>query len=116
MTIENFKKSYSLWNAPIILALEVRFRIALRTIFRQLVAVVSAIVLSVAEQPFRDASVVRLARTTRPSCGAVSLATHVSRLVRIVSAIVVKVAHPQFRDAASVLATEFSVRIALSII
>jgi hypothetical protein len=107
---------YSLWNTPVVVALEVRLGITFRAILRQFVTVVSTIVLSVAEQPFRNATVVRLTRTTGPSGGAILLSTHVGRFIGVVAAVVVKVTHPQFRYATSVLAAELCLWVALSLV
>lgn len=102
------------WNAPVIVALEVRLRITLGTILRQLVAVVTAIVLTIAEQPFRNATVVGLSGTTAPSSSTIPLSAHVGRFVRVITTIVIEVAHPQLRNTATILAAELRLWIARS--
>lgn len=81
-------------HAPVIGAPEVHAGVALRTVLRTLVGTIAAIVLAVAEQPLRDASVVRVSWTSLPPGRAVLLSAHVRRLVTIVAAVVVRVAHP----------------------
>jgi hypothetical protein len=93
-------------DATVVLALEVGVRLANWTVFWKFVAVIAAIVLSIAEQPFGDAAVVGLAWTSLPSSGAVALTAHVGWFVGVIAAIVVKVAHPKFRNATAVLAAE----------
>lgn len=78
----------------IIAAFEIRFWITGRTILNLFIAVVPTIVLAITEQPFGNATVIGLARTTLPTLGAVALATHVRRLIGIITTIVVKVTHP----------------------
>lgn len=72
---------YSLWNAPIVRALEVRLLLTGRAILGLLIAAVATIVLSVAEQPLGNAPVVGLARTPLPSRRAIPLSTHVRWLI-----------------------------------
>lgn len=103
---------YILWNAAIVGTLEIGFGIACGAIFWQFVAIVATIILAIAEQPFRYASVVRLSGTSLPAGGAVALTTHVRRFIGIVTAIVIEIAHPQFGNASSIFACEFSLWIA----
>lgn len=81
-------------HASIIGAFKVYIGIALRTALWTLVGTVAAIVLAVAEQPFGDASVVRVTWATLPSGRAILLTAHVSRFVAVVPAVVVGIAHP----------------------
>jgi len=81
-------------HAPVIGAPKVHIGVALRTVLRTLVGTIAAVILAVAEQPLRNASVIRVSWTSLPPGRAVPLSTHVRRLVTIVAAIVVRVAHP----------------------
>lgn len=103
-------------HASIISALEVHFGIALGTVLRALVGTVTAVILAVAEQPLRNATIVRVSGTPLPSGGAIPLPTHVRRLVAVVPAVVVGIAHPQLGNTLAVFAAEFGARIAGTVI
>lgn len=81
-------------HASIIGALEVHIGIALWTVLRTLVGTVAAVILAVTEQPFWNASVVCMTRTTLPSGRAILLTAHVRWFVAIVSAIIIRITHP----------------------
>lgn len=72
---------YLLWNTAIVGTLEIGFAITNGTVFRQFVTVITAIIFSVAEQPFRNATVIRLTRATLPTGCTITLSTHVGRFV-----------------------------------
>lgn len=103
-------------HASIIGTLKVHLGVALRTVLRTLVGPVATVVLAVAEQPLRDAPVVRVSRTPLPSSRAVLLPTHIRRLVTVVAAIVVGVAHPQLGNALAVLTAELGAWIAGTVV
>lgn len=83
-----------LGNATIVTTFKIGLQIAGRTILNLFIAVVSAVVFAIAEQPFRNAAVIRLAGTTLPTLGAVALTAHVGRLIGVISAVIVEVTHP----------------------
>lgn len=90
--------------------------LAFGAIIGTLITAIPAIVLAIAEQPFRNASVVGAARAALPSVCAVSLATQVGGLVRVVTTVIVKVTHPQLLDASSVPARELRLRVTFPVI
>lgn len=102
------------WNASVVVTLEVRLRITFGAIFRQLVAIVAAIVLTIAEQPLRNAPVVGLSGATAPPGSTIPLSAHVGWFVRVIATIVIEIAHPQLWNTATVLAAELRLRIARS--
>jgi len=89
---------------------------ASRTVLRQLVRIVSAIIFAIAEEPLWNAAVISASRTALPTSGAVALPALISRLVRIITAVIVEIAHPQFWNAATILALELGINVALTII
>lgn len=81
-------------HTPIIGAFKVHIGVALWTVFRTLVGTVATVILAVAEQPFWNAPVICVSRTTLPSGRAILLTTHVRWLVAIIPAVIVRIAHP----------------------
>jgi len=106
----------SLGNTFLIPAGEFSLFGANRTIFRQLIRAISAVIFSITEQPLGNTSVIVVVRAPPPSIRAVSLTANMSRLVTVVPTVVVKVAMPQFEDTFSVVAREFGLLVAFSLI
>jgi hypothetical protein len=91
---------------------EVSLVLASWAVLSHLVCPVSAVILAIAEQPFRDASVVGRTWASSPASCAVSVAAEVSWLVCVIPTVVVVVTVPQLWNALSVSALEFSLIIA----
>lgn len=81
-------------HTPIIGAFEVHIGVAFWTAFRTLVGTIATVIFAVAEQPFWNASVICMSRTTLPSGRAILLTAHVRRFVAIIPAVIVRIAHP----------------------
>lgn len=87
-----------------------------RAVLSEFVGVVATIILAIAVQPLRDASVIGMARTTFPADCAVLVSADVSWLVTVITTVIVKVTAPEDRDASTVGAGELGFRMAWSII
>ena len=91
---------------------EVSLVLASWAVLSHLVCSVSAVILAVAKQPFRDASVVGWTWASSPASCAVSVAAKVSWLVCVIPTVVVVVTVPQLGNALSVSTLEFCLVIA----
>lgn len=99
-------------HTALISAGEVSLVLAPWAVLSHLVSSVSAVILAIAEQPFRDASVVGRTWASSPASCAVSVAAEMSWLVCVIPTVVVVVTVPQLRNALAVSALEFSLVIA----
>ena len=73
---------------------------------------VTTVILAIAEQPLRNATVIAPLGTPAPAGSAVPLTTNVRRFIGSIAAVVIGVAVPTLLDAPSVLAGEFRVGVA----
>jgi len=73
---------------------------------------IATIILSIAEQPLRNAAIVAPFGTASPPGGTIPLATNVRRLVGTISAIIIRITVPRFLDTASILASKFGFSVA----
>lgn len=103
-------------HASVVSTLKVHVGIAFRAALWTLVGTVTAIIFTVAEQPFRNASIICVSRTTLPSSRTIPLSAHVRWFVAVITAVIVRVAHPQFGDALAVFTAKFCTRIASTIV